>query len=136
MKTGTIVVTKDLSFADGTKDKKKHRPCIFLFDKKIGDTEYAYIMPLTTKVNRFNKDYERYIFIPQAIYSERKLSFAKADGIVCVKAEEIESIDIVLDDNTMNQLLNKVKEFSQTRMSTNKMEDTIEEFNNRAYCLS
>jgi len=135
MKTGTIVVTNSLNFSDGAKDKKNHRPCIFLFNKTIDSKEYAYIMPLTSKVNRFNKDCERYIFIPQSIYSERKLSFAKADGIICIPAEQLVSCEIVLGDNIIIQLLDKIKNYAQ-RLSTNKMEDTIEEFKNKTYYLS
>ena len=111
METGTIVVSKHLVFSDGKKDTKKNRPCIFLFDKIIGSKKYAYIMPLTTNIDKFNRDYSRYILIPDAIFKENKLSFARADGIVCVPTEGVISRGIRLDNKIITQLLNRIKSY-------------------------
>ena len=135
METGTIVTLNNIAFSDGVKDKKKNRPCIFLFKKEIDSKEYAYIIPLTSNVKRFNKDYNRYVFIPKKIYSERKLSFAKVDGIICVPLEQVISCEIRLDNRTMVQILSKIKHYAQTRNKTDKMEETIEELESKQYVL-
>ena len=136
METGTIVVSKHLVFSDGKKDTKKNRPCIFLFDKIIGSKKYAYIMPLTTNIDKFNRDYSRYILIPDAIFKENKLSFARADGIVCVPTEGVISRGIRLDNKIITQLLNRIKSYMEERPYTNKMEETIKTLENKQYSLT
>lgn len=78
-KIGEIVYHDELYFRDGNKDEKSNRPCIVVYDNEL--EEYVLTIPLTSKVDSFNRKNYNYYFIPDIIYNYHKLSFVKLDNI-------------------------------------------------------
>ncbi len=124
MITGTIVTTSHLRFSSGHIDEKNDRPCIFLFEKEENQ-KYGYIMPLTSKVERFNDDCDRFIFIHEEIYRYRTLSFARVDGMIRVPIEDLTSTGIVLKKQTLLFLFKKIREFAVKRRTTDILDDAM-----------
>ena len=75
-----------------------------------------------------NKDSSKYVFIPETIYNYRKFSFAKIDNILIVPAEQIIPAQQLLSDNTLINILKRLKEFKPIREDRKKyeiMNDTL-----------
>ena len=128
MKIGSIVYQKKLIFSDGIEDVKSNRPCIYLYEERIDEKKYAFIIPVTSNVKRFNKDSSKYVFIPETLYNYRKFSFAKIDNILIVPAEQIIPAQQLLSDNTLINILKRLKEFKPIREDRKKyeiMNDTL-----------
>lgn len=125
MITGTIVTTSNLKFSSGHIDEKNDRPCIFLFEKEEENQKYGYIMPLTSKVERFNNDCDRFIFIHEEIYRYRTLSFARVDGMIRVPMDDLTSTGIVLRKQTILFLFKKIREFAVKRRTTDILDDAM-----------
>ena len=128
MKFGSIVYVKKLVFSDGVEDAKTNRPCIYLYEELINRKKYAYIIPVTSNVKRFNKDSSKYAFISETLYNYKKLSFAKIDSILVVPAEQIIPTEKLLSDNTLKKILKRLREFKPIREDRKKyeiMNDTL-----------
>lgn len=110
----------------GAKTIKKNRPCIFLFEQTESETSYAYIMPLTSSVKKFNEDCDRFIFIPEVIYKYKTLSFAKVDGIIRIPMEQLRTEGIILTNDTIIFLFRKIREFVQKRKATTNLKQTAD----------
>ena len=122
MKLGSVVYQKKLIFSDGMEDVKANRPCIYLYEEILDGKKYAYIIPITSNVKRFNQDSSRYVFIPETLYNYKKFSFAKIDNILVVPAEEIIPAEKLLSDNTLKNVLKRLKEFKPNRENKEKYE--------------
>ena len=128
MKFGSIVYVKKLVFSDGVEDSKSNRPCIYLYEELIIGKKYAYIIPVTSNVERFNKDSSKYAFISETLYNYKKLSFAKIDSILVVPTGQIIPTEKTLTDNTLKNILKKIKEFKPIQEDRKKyeiMNDTL-----------
>ena len=108
MKLGDIIYYKKLTFSDGVNDIKQNRPCIYLFDEKIGNKYYTYSIPITSNVKSFNKFSNDLVFIPETIYSYRKLSFAQIGNIVVLPTEQVVDTGLRLSTHTMINIINRV----------------------------
>ena len=79
---GEIVYHDYFIFNDGEMlDPKENRPCIVLFTFNYNDRSIVCTCPLTTNIESFNKHPGKYIFIPEVIYNEKKLSFLNLENI-------------------------------------------------------
>lgn len=112
MKLGSIVYKEDLIFSDGEKDTKKHRPCIYLHEEIINDKSYSYIMALTSNTRAFNRFSYKQVFIPETIYSYRRLSFAQLDNIVIVPTEKLISNEQKLSQETIINIIYRMNEYT------------------------
>jgi len=109
MQKGDIIYHKELVFNDKVKDNKKGRPCVFIFSEDRLDGKYVYSVPLTSQVKTFNKRPNGYCLMPEIIYKYKKLSFAKIDGIVCSRAENVCETGLKIDENTIDMLIKKIE---------------------------
>lgn len=108
MKTGDIIYHKNLVFTNNMVDTKKNRPCIFLFEEEKEDGNYIYSIPLTTQTRTFNKHSKEYFFVPQVIYSYKKLNFAYLKVIVCSNAKNVIDTGIKIDEMIIECILERV----------------------------
>ena len=108
MERGDIVYHDELIFIDNTKDNKKKRPCVVLFSETKEDGEYICSIPLTSKVKTFNKHPNNYVFIPQTVYDYKTLSFARLDGAVFNKIDNVHDTGLKINQETIKCILEKI----------------------------
>lgn len=112
MKKGDIIYFNKLSFIDNQEDQKQKRPCVYLFEEQREDGNYIYCIPLTSKVNTFNKHTKSYMLIPSVIYSYYKLNFANLEGIICKKNEEAHITGIEIEEKLVDIMLDRILELN------------------------
>lgn len=125
-KTGDIVYHKKLKFCDNMIDKKKYRPCVVLFSIYKDNQEYVCTCPFTSQTKSFNKHPDKYMLLPFAISSYRKLSFAKIDNISLYKVEDTYSFNLSIDQQTVKMLLKKIKRYILYRSEYSEIQKYIE----------
>lgn len=131
MKLGSIVYKEDLIFSDGEKDTKKHRPCIYLHEEIINDKSYSYIMALTSNTRAFNRFSYKQVFIPETIYSYRRLSFAQLDNILVVPTEKLISNEQKLSQETIINIIYRMNGYTpkQNKELYNHIRNLLNEMN-------
>lgn len=106
-KIGEIVYHDELYFRDGNKDEKNNRPCIVIYNNEV--EEYVLTIPLTSKVETFNKKNYNYYFIPDIIYNYRKLSFVKLDNINKETYNNTHTTGQYINDEQIEKILHKIE---------------------------
>lgn len=122
-KLGEIVYHNELHFLDKIMDNKRNRPCIVIFNDEIN--QKVITIPLTTKINSFNKHYNNYVFIPHIIYNYRKLNFVKIDNLLVNEYCNTHSTNMILDKETLLHILKKALTNSQNKKYEMIIEDNI-----------
>ena len=107
MKSGDVVKINKFKFLDGFLDVEGYnRRCIVLY---IED-EKVCVCPITSQINSFNKNPERYYFLPFTNKKGKKLTFAKLSSVVYIdKKDVLEKIDY-LDNDSLIRLIDKLKQ--------------------------
>lgn len=126
-KLGEIVYHDILYFKDGTKDNKKNRPCIVIYNNS--EKEYVITVPITSTIQSFNKKKENYSFIPHVIYSEKKLNFVKLDNIIKNNYKNTHTTGMIIDKNTLLSILNKALKIKSNKKFNELLTNIIENIN-------
>ena len=111
MDIGEIIIQENLVFSDGKKDEKKGRPCIYLYSEIKDGKKVTYSIPLTSKLESFNRQSDRYAFIPEVIYNNKKLSFARVDNVVEKQETKITPLGIKLNRQNVILLIKKMQQY-------------------------
>lgn len=126
-KIGEIVYHDELYFRDGNKDGKSNRPCIIVYDNEL--EEYVLTIPLTSKVETFNKKNYNYYFIPDVIYNYRKLNFVKLDNINKETYNNTHTTNHYINMEQVERILNKMRNNINNKNYTELIDLVIESLN-------
>lgn len=124
MQIGSIVTCDNLVFHDNVMDKKKNRPCVVLCNI---DDEKVCICPITTSLKALNNFPDMHYFIPETIYNYKKISIAELNNLLIYNINDLIDKHIILSDNTMSQLFNKLLRFYEYKEKNEEIINIIKE---------
>ena len=123
---GEVVYHDNFVFNDGkAHDTKEKRPCIVLFTFNYGDRNIVCTCPLTSNIKSFNKHPDKYIFIPEVIYNERKLSFLNLENVFIHEGDSTHTTDLRVSNDVVNNIVSRFRNYNPKNKRLQAVYDDI-----------
>lgn len=106
--SGNVVYHDNLKFKDNVYDSKPKRPCIVLYTIEREDGLYICTCPITSQIKSFNKYPDNHFLIPEVIYNEKKINFAKLNNLDYHHESVTHETGISIGENSMNLLIERI----------------------------